>query len=233
MLDGKVIVVTGGFGTLGRAVALGAASRGARVAVIDFAPTPPENLSVALESGGLLIPGTNLAEPDGAEAAFASVFGHFQRIDALVNVAGGFRWQTVGDGDLATWRMLFTINVETALNASKAAIPHLRAAGGGSIVNVGANGAVKAGVGMGAYAASKAAVHRLTESLAEELKTEGVRVNAVLPSIIDTAANRLDMPNADFSAWVSPEELTNVILFLVSAEASGVTGALIPVTGRV
>jgi NAD(P)-dependent dehydrogenase (short-subunit alcohol dehydrogenase family) len=233
MLEGKVVVVTGGFGTLGRAVALGAASEGARVALIDFASTPPADLPASLGGDGLLIPGINLAEPVSAEAAINSVVAHFGKIDALVNVAGGFRWQTVVAGDLATWRTLFAINVETALNASKAAIPHLLAAGGGSIVNVGANAAVKAGLGMGAYAGSKAAVHRLTESLAEELKAQGIRVNAVLPSIIDTPANRTDMPTADFSSWVSPAELTNVILFLVSAQSSGISGALIPVTGRV
>ncbi|MDB5448342.1 MAG: short-chain dehydrogenase/reductase, partial [Phenylobacterium sp.] len=101
------------------------------------------------------------------------------------------------------------------------------------IVNVGANGAVKAGAGMGAYAASKAGVHRLTEALAEELKADGVTVNAVLPSILDTPTNRADMPGADFDAWVKPEDLAAVILFLASEPARAMTGALVPVTGRV
>ena len=96
---------------------------------------------------------------------------------------------------------------------------------------MGANGAVKAALGMGAYAASKAGVHRLTEALAEELKADGVTVNAVLPSIIDTPTNRADMPKADFAAWVTPAELAAVMLFLASEKASAVTGALIPVTG--
>jgi NAD(P)-dependent dehydrogenase (short-subunit alcohol dehydrogenase family) len=125
------------------------------------------------------------------------------------------------------------MNVKTAANASRAAIPHLRASGSGRIVNVGANAAIKAAAGMGAYAASKAGVHRLTESLAEELKTDGVTVNAVLPSILDTGANRSDMPKADFSAWVAPDDLASVMLFLASEEARAVTGALVPVTGRV
>ena len=125
------------------------------------------------------------------------------------------------------------MNVTTALNASRAAMPYLRLSKAGRIVNVGANGAIKAAAGMGAYAAAKSGVHRLTESLAEELKGDGVTVNAVLPSILDTPANRLDMPDADFSAWVSPRDLAAVILFLVSPEAQAVTGALIPVTGRV
>ena len=118
-------------------------------------------------------------------------------------------------------------------NASRAAIPHVKRSAAGRIVNVGANGALKAALGMGAYAASKSGVHSLTQALAEELKGDGVTVNAVLPSIIDTPANRADMPKADFASWVRPQELAAVMLFLVSEEASAVTGALLPVTGRV
>src|SRR5262249_9633259 len=148
-------------------------------------------------------------------------------------IAGGFAWETHEAGSAETWRRLFWMNVETAANACRAAIPHLKASAAGRIVNVGANGAVKAAAGMGPYAASKAGVRRLTEALAEELKGAGVTVNAVLPSIIDTPANRADMPKADFSTWVRPEELAAVMLFLASEAASGVTGALVPVTGRV
>ena len=149
----------------------------------------------------------------------------------MINVAGGFRWETVADGDASTWRKLFEMNVGTTLNASKAVIPYLIEQGGGSIVNVGANGAVKAGAGMGAYAASKSGVHRLTEALAEELKEHGIRVNAVLPSMIDTPTNRADMPAADFSKWVAPSDLAEVVLFLASDAAKAITGALIPVMG--
>ncbi len=125
------------------------------------------------------------------------------------------------------------MNVQTTANASRAAIPHLKRSPAGRIVNVGANGALKASLGMGAYAASKAGVHSLTQALSEELKGDGVTVNAVLPSIIDTPTNRADMPKADFASWVRPEELAAVMLFLASEEASAVTGALVPVTGRV
>jgi len=124
------------------------------------------------------------------------------------------------------------MNVRTALIATRSVLPLLKASKG-AVVNVGANAAAKAGAGMGAYAASKAGVARLTEALAEELKDEGVRVNAVLPSIIDTPANRADMPDADFSRWVSPENLAQVIAFLLSPDATAVTGALLPVIGRV
>jgi NAD(P)-dependent dehydrogenase (short-subunit alcohol dehydrogenase family) len=121
----------------------------------------------------------------------------------------------------------------TAVAASRAALPHLLARGAGRIVNIGANAATRAAAGMGPYAASKAAVARFTESLAEEMKDRGITVNAVLPSIIDTPQNRADMPDADFSRWVAPEAIAEVILFLVSDAAAAVTGALIPVTGRV
>jgi 3-oxoacyl-[acyl-carrier protein] reductase len=127
---------------------------------------------------------------------------------------------------------MYALNVLTALNASRAAIPHLAVAASPRIVNIGAIGALQAGAGMGAYAASKAGVHRLTEALAAEWKGK-ITVNAVLPSTIDTAANRASMPKADFAKWVTPQELAEVILFLVSDAASAVTGALLPVSGRV
>jgi NAD(P)-dependent dehydrogenase (short-subunit alcohol dehydrogenase family) len=152
-------------------------------------------------------------------------------IDALFNIAGGFIWRKLGDGDASAWDRMYAINLKTAVNACAAALPHLVAAQG-AIVNVGAAGAVKAGAGFGAYAAAKAGVHKLTESLAEELKGK-VRVNAVLPSILDTAQNRRDMPSADRSAWVQPDDLARVMLFLASDDARAVTGALVPVTGEV
>jgi NAD(P)-dependent dehydrogenase (short-subunit alcohol dehydrogenase family) len=138
----------------------------------------------------------------------------------------------VDAGNSDTWQRMYALNVLTALNTSRAAIGHLTASGAGRIVNVGAIAALHAGSGMGPYAASKAGVHRLTEALAAELKGK-ITVNAVLPSIIDTPANRASMPQADFGKWVTPQELAEVILFLLSDAASAVTGALLPVSGRV
>jgi NAD(P)-dependent dehydrogenase (short-subunit alcohol dehydrogenase family) len=177
--------------------------------------------------------GVDLTDSVAAGAAIDTAADHFGSLDGLLNVAGGFRWETLEAGSWETWHTLFRLNVLTATNACRAAIPHLKRSGAGRIVNVGANGAVKAALGMGAYAASKAGVHKLTESLAEELKSDGVTVNAVLPSIIDTPANRADMPKADPSTWVAPGDLAAVMLFLASEEARAVTGALLPVTGRV
>ena len=229
----RIIAVTGAFGVLGEVVATAAVAQGARVALIDFNTVPPDRLMEACGIDALVQTGVDLADPDQAAKALDATGARFGRLDALINIAGGFRWQTLQDGDPAVWDMLYAMNVKTAANASRAALPWLRKSAAGRIVNVGAMGAVKSAAGMGAYGASKAGVHRLTESLAEELKGEGITVNAVLPSIIDTPANRADMPEADFSAWVSPADLAKVMLFLASPDARAVTGALLPVTGRV
>jgi NAD(P)-dependent dehydrogenase (short-subunit alcohol dehydrogenase family) len=232
-MQGKAIVVTGGFGALGRAVAEAAAGRGGKVAALDVAPQPPAGLAERLGPNALLLGGADLSTAEGAGKAIETVKAQFGRIDALVNIAGGFKWQPIESGDAATWEFLFALNLKTALNASKAALPHLIESGAGRIVNVGALSALKAAAGMGPYTASKAAVHKLTESLADEFKTRGVTVNAVLPSIIDTPANRADMPKANFDHWVKAADLAAVILFLASDEARAVTGALIPVSGGV
>jgi NAD(P)-dependent dehydrogenase (short-subunit alcohol dehydrogenase family) len=223
----KVIIVTGASGALGKVVAEAALARGARVAAIDFAPAQAQASPMRLEVGGV-----DLTDAAQAKAAIDAAAAHFGRLDALVNIAGGFAFEMVADGDPKTWQRMYALNVTTALNASRAAIPHLTASPAARIVNVGALGAIQAGAGMGAYAASKAGVHRLTEALAAELKGK-ITVNAVLPSIIDTAANRASMPKSDFSKWVTPQELAEVILFLASDAASAVTGALVPVNGRV
>ncbi len=122
------------------------------------------------------------------------------------------------------------MNLATAVSATRAALEHLSAGGGGAVVNIGANAATRAAAGMGPYAAAKSAVARLTERLAEELAGANVRVNAVLPSIIDTPANRKDMPKADFSTWVQPHDIANVIVYLLSDAAHAITGAAVPVT---
>lgn len=226
----KVVVVTGGFGVLGLAVVEAALADGAWVAALDRVE-PPAGLAQRLGSRAGLWGGIDVADPNAAAATFGAVAERFGGIDALINIAGTFRWETLEQGSVATWDFLYQINVKTAVCASKAALPHL-VARKGHIVNIGAYGAVKAGAGMGPYAASKSGVHKLTEALAEELKGR-VTVNAVLPSIIDTPVNRADMPDADFAKWVAPRDLAGVILFLASDAAKPVTGALVPVTGQV
>jgi 3-oxoacyl-[acyl-carrier protein] reductase len=226
-MDGKVVVVTGALGALGKVVVETALARGAHVAGLDHAPSQIPTTATRIELGGV-----DLSDAAQAKKAIDAVAAHFGRCDVLINIAGGFAFESVAEGDPKTWQRMYALNVLTALNASRSAIPHLAASRSARIVNVGAMGALQAGTGMGAYAASKAGVHRLTEALAAEWKGK-ITVNAVLPSIIDTPANRASMPKADFSKWVTPQELAEVILFLASDAASAVTGALLPVSGRV
>lgn len=225
-MQGKVVVITGGFGVLGRAAGKVVSAAGATPVLIDYAPAPGD-----LQGGGIAFGGADLTSAEAARTVLTSARDAAGRIDALFNIAGGFAWSTVSDGTVDIWEKMFAINTKTAINASKAALPHLLESNG-AIVNVGANGALKASAGFGPYAASKQGVHKLTEAMAEELKGK-VRVNAVLPSTLDTEANRKDMPKADFGAWVRPEDLAKVMLFLASGDARDITGALIPVVGRV
>ena len=226
-MEGKIVVVTGASGALGKVVVSSALAKGARVAGIDHAASAMKATPERIEFGGV-----DLTDATEARKAIDAAASHFGKLDALINIAGGFAFETTAEGDPKTWQRMYALNVLTALNASRSAIPHLTASGAGRIINVGAMGALQAGAGMGAYAASKAGVHRLTEALAAEWKGK-ITVNAVLPSTIDTAANRASMPDADFAKWVRPEELADVILFLASDAASAVTGALLPVNGRV
>lgn len=223
-LKSKVVVVTGALGALGRAVTERLVAAGATVVAVD-------RISGASAHAAEVI-ALDLGDPAATQTALSGIAQRHGRIDGLVNIAGGFRWETLSDGAIDTWDQLYQLNLRTVVSAARAALPHFPQSGG-RIVNIGAAGAVKAAAGMGAYAASKAGVARLTEALAEELKARDITVNAVLPSIIDTPANRADMPDADFSKWVTPLALANVIAFLLSEQAAAVTGALLPVTGRV
>ena len=229
---GTVVVITGAFGALGTAVARAFGQAGARLALIDLAQPSADLQKEFGGTGHMVLGGADLADVDATRKAMAAIAMRFGGIDVLVNVAGGFRWEKFADGDIDTWDLLYTMNLRSAVVASKSALPAMLERGGGRIINIGAGAAGKAGLGMGAYAASKAGVQRFTEALAEELKDRNITVNAILPGIIDTPRNRLDMPKADFTRWVSPAAIAKVILFLASAEAAPVTGAAIPVFGR-
>ncbi|HET7562519.1 MAG TPA: SDR family oxidoreductase [Rhodanobacteraceae bacterium] len=224
-LAGKRVAITGAFGSLGAAVVQAALAAGAQVAAIDRADAPADT------HGAHAFGGVDLADSAQAKTAIDAAAKALGGLDALVNIAGTFRFEMLADGSAETWDFLYRVNVRTAVAASQAALAHLP--DGGRIVNIGAASALKAGAGVGAYTASKAGVLRLTEALAEELKPRGITVNAVLPSILDTPPNRRDMPKADFDKWVKPAQLADVIVFLLSDASSAMTGALIPVTGRV
>lgn len=222
----QVIAVTGAGGVLGAFVCARLSAAGHDVVGIDVTSEikPSEGLKLALS-------GTDLADEQAAFVAFKTIEQQLGSLTGLANIAGGFRWEPIAEGDSTTWDALWAMNVKTALHASRAALPML-ARSGGSIVNVSAAATARAETGMGAYTATKSAVSRMTEALAAEWKDRGVRVNAVLPSIIDTPANRNAMPDGDFTRWVRPEALTEVVMFLLSNQASAVTGALLPVMGR-
>ena len=217
-LENSTVVITGALGGLGRRVCAVAEAQGARVLRLDIARDESLTNSYAVDL-------TN------ADATFELIqsLGPF---DGLINLAGGFAMGTESwDSSEDQWDLMFSLNVSTMRNAVKAAVPVLLERQGGSIVNVGAYGAREGQGLMGAYCASKSVVMRLTETLAEELKTEGINVNAVLPTVIDTAANRAAMPDAEPADWVSPDDLAAVICFLASPAARAINGALIPVKG--
>jgi NAD(P)-dependent dehydrogenase (short-subunit alcohol dehydrogenase family) len=227
-LSGKVVAVTGSDGALGQAVAATLAGYGAKLALI----TRAREAAGVRPAGASHYGGIDLTAESSARSAMEQIARDAGRLDALINVAGGFRWEKMGGGTLDSWDSMYKMNLRTAVISCQAALPYLLQAGGGRIVNVGAMTATKAGAGMGAYAASKAGVAKLTEALADEFKDQGITVNAILPSTLDTPKNRLDMPQADFSRWVAPAKAAEVIAFLISDNASAVTGALIPLPGR-
>jgi NAD(P)-dependent dehydrogenase (short-subunit alcohol dehydrogenase family) len=229
-LEGQAVVITGAFGALGSCVARTALSAGARVALLDRAAAPPE---LKQSAGCAIFPKVDLGDSAASAHAIDGARQQLGGLDVLVNIAGAFRWQTVSEGSSDTWELLYRSNVISAVNCCRAALIHMRRANKGRIINIGANAALRSAAGMGPYAAAKAAVHRLTESLAEEVKDYGITVNALLPSIIDTPANRAQMPDADTSRWVTPQQLADIIVFFAGATAQPITGALLPVTGRV
>lgn len=226
-LHGKAVVVTGGSGALGAALGAALVDAGARVALIDRAPAPQADRT----DGTVHLGNVDLCDAQATGRALQDAAARLGGLDALVNVAGGFRWERVAGGSVDTWSHLFDMNLRTALVASQAILPTLLSRRGGRIVNVGALGAAHADAGMGAYAASKAAVARLTEAMAAEFKGQGITVNAVLPGVIDTPGNRQAMPDADRAGWIDPTALAHVVMFLLSDAAAALNGALIPVRG--
>lgn len=188
MFSDEVVIVTGAAGNLGAAVAEILAGRGARVAAMDRTQTALDAVLAGLADPArhLVVARVDLTDPAACTALVEQVLQRFGRVDGLVNTVGTFAMAGIDAADPAQWEFLFKVNLGTALNMCRASVPPMRAAGRGSIVNIGAGAALKASSGMSAYAASKSAVLRLTESLADELKAHGVRANSVLPSTIDT-----------------------------------------------
>jgi NAD(P)-dependent dehydrogenase (short-subunit alcohol dehydrogenase family) len=228
-IQGKVVAVTGAAGALGSAVVARFLEAGARVAAIDLEPA----LARLQPDPELLLLPADMDREQGAAAAMAAVVERFGRIDGLLCLAGGFFGDVpVADTPPARVREQMALNLMTAYTAVHAALPHMLEAGGGSIVCVGSRPAVRPVAGSVAYAASKLAVLKVVELVSEEYRDRGIRANAILPSIIDTPANRQAMPKADFDRWVKPEQIAAVLQFLISDDSAPINGAHIPVYGR-
>lgn len=231
----KIVMITGATGNLGKATTQAFSSRGARLALIALDASRiheafPEMMENEPKPLGLSVDLTSEEQVDTAVHKIIDEFGH---IDILINIAGGYKGGiAIHETSSEDLDLLMNLNLRTTFNTSKAVIKHMLDQGSGTIINVAARAGISGVARMGAYSASKSAVMRLTESMAAELKHKGIRVNAILPGTIDTPQNREDMPDADFSRWVEPAAIADVIIFLASDQARAITGASIPVYGR-
>jgi len=216
---GQTVVVTGAAGALGQAVAEAFVAEGAAVAGLDI-----------VEQSNIIA--CDLFDAASCKNAVQIVLDAHKKIDVLANVAGGFAMgQSVHETDASTWELMHKLNTGSVVNMASAVVPHMLANGGGKIVNVAARAGLAGAATMGAYVASKSAVIRLTETMAHELKEQRINVNCVLPSLIDTKTNRDAMPDEDFSRWVTPASIAQVMAFLASPAARDIHGAALPVEG--
>ncbi len=218
----KVVLVTGAAGALGQAVVEHFATRGAKLAQLDVVEIDNGHYSATCD----------LTDTTSTTSAVANVVAELGTIDVLANIAGGFKMgEAVHETTAETWDFLMGLNAESVLNMARAVVPQMLTQGGGKIVNIGAGAGLSGIPQMGAYSASKSVVIRLTEAMAGELQAQNINVNCILPSIIDTPRNRADMPDADFSGWVTPAAMAEVVGFLASDAAAPIHGASLPVTG--
>ena len=231
----RVAIITGAAGNLGSAVARAFLAAGANLVLVDHKPDRLLELfpELAGSPNHILAAPADLTDEGSVQRMVGEALERFGRIDVLVNAAGGWRGgKPVHESSLETLDFLFNLNARTVFIASRAAVPAMLDHGSGKIINVAARAGLGAAARNGAYSASKSAVVRLTETMAVELKHEGINVNCVVPGTIDTPQNRQSMPKADHSRWVPPEAIANVILFLASDAAWPVSGAAVPVYGR-
>jgi NAD(P)-dependent dehydrogenase (short-subunit alcohol dehydrogenase family) len=227
----QTVIVTGASGELGRAVAAAFADRGARL-VLAARSTSALEARFGAEDAMRVHVAADLTNASDAEALAKAAVDRFGRIDVLCNLAGGFRaGEPVHESSDETWKFLFDVNARTMYCASRAVIPRMLAQGQGKIVSVAASAAQKGTARMGLYAASKAVVVRLTEAMSAELREDGINVNCVLPTTLDTPENRSAMPDVDPSRFVGLADLAGIIVFLASPAARPIHGAAIPVTG--
>ena len=230
--QGQVVLVAGGTGALGSAVARAFIQEGANVAVTYRTPREYDDLQGSVSSDRARLRGHQIDVTNEAEMSrlAAAIDAEFHRLDVLVNTAGGYSGgPKLWDIESAVLERMLDLNLRSAFVTSRSVLPILLRQDRGCIVNVAAKAAVDQPGGAGAYVASKAAALALMHSLAMDLKGTAIRVNSVLPNIIDTAANRRDMPRANFATWTKPEDIARVILFLCTEDARPINGAAVPV----
>lgn len=232
-MNHNVILITGAAGNLGRAVSSKLAASGFRLALVDRTVESLDTVVAGLPKDGeyLALPSIDLSDSAAAIEMAAHVVKRFGGISGLVNTVGGFRTSPVIEEAVDQWQLMMTLNAYVTLITSAAVLPFMRNAGFGRIVHVSAAAGLKAGANQAAYAASKAAVIRVVESIAEEHRKDGITANCILPSTIDTPQNRADMPDAPTDSWVRPSAIAELIEFLVSEQSRVVTGSAIHATG--
>lgn len=231
MFERKTVAITGAAGSLGCAVAEAFAAQGARLLLLDAKRELLDRVHPGSRPDRLKIE-VDLLDAGAVAQAIASACGEGGSPDVLCAIAGGFHMgEPVHETSDEHWNLMMDVNVRTLLNTVRAVVPGMVKRGSGKIVTIGANAAGRGVAGMGAYCASKSAVSRITESMAAELRSKNINVNCVMPSIIDTPANRAAMPRVDPALWVAPAEVASVVLFLSSPGAKAIHGALIPVVG--
>jgi NAD(P)-dependent dehydrogenase (short-subunit alcohol dehydrogenase family) len=232
---GKIVLVAGGTGGLGNAVSLAFLEEGARV-VVTY--RKEEEYAALKKAAGAKVAGlegsaVDVTDERATAALVAHIVSQHGRLDTLVNTVGGYAGGvTLWDLETKVFDAMLSLNLSSGYSLARAVLAPMLKQRHGSIVNVAAKAAFDHGAGAAAYAASKAAAVAMMDSLAADVKGSGVRVNSILPSIIDTAVNRKAMPNSDFSFWPKPEEIAQVILFLCSDNAAVIHGAAIPVFGN-
>ena len=230
----RVVLVAGGTGGLGRAVSLAFLEEGARLVVTYRKQEELDTLKKLAAGNDSQLEGYDVDVTNEAAVSqlVEGIAGRHGRLDAMVNTVGGYAggvklWEL----DTKVFDQMLALNLRSGYALSRAAVRVMLKQGSGAIVNVAAKAAIDHGAGASAYAASKAAAVAMLDCLAEDLKGTGVRVNSVLPSIIDTEANRKAMPDADFTKWPKPEDIARVILFLCGDDAKVIHGAAVPVFG--
>jgi NAD(P)-dependent dehydrogenase (short-subunit alcohol dehydrogenase family) len=232
--DGKVVLVAGGTGGLGHAVSLAFLKENAAVVVTYRKQEDLDALRIAAGTNGSRLEGhaVDVTDEAAVRQLVEKIVAKYRRLDAMVNTVGGYAGGTkLWELETKVFDQMLALNLRAGYALSRAAVRAMLKEGHGAIVNVAAKAAVDHAAGAAAYAASKAAAVALLDSLAAETKGSGVRVNTILPSIIDTEANRKAMPKADFAKWPKPEDIARVILFLCSDDARVIHGAAIPVYG--